>query len=42
MKPSTREWIKKTEADFQLGLSLSRRRKVVFHDHGYFLCQQYA
>ena len=42
MKPSTREWIKKAEADFQLGLVLSRRRKVTFHDHGCFLCQQSA
>ena len=42
MKPSTREWIKKAEADWQLALSLSRRRKVTFHDHGCFLCQQSA
>ena len=42
MKPSTREWIRKAEADFQLGLMLSRRRKVTFHDHGCFLCQQSA
>lgn len=42
MRPSTREWIKKAEADFQLGLMLSRRRKVTYHDHGCFLCQQSA
>ena len=42
MKPSTREWIKKAEADYQLGLELSRRRKVLFRDHGCFLCQQCA
>lgn len=39
MKPSTREWIKKAEADYQLALMLSRRRKRTFHDHGCFLCQ---
>ncbi|MEQ1851091.1 MAG: HEPN domain-containing protein [Chthoniobacteraceae bacterium] len=42
MKPSTREWIKKAEADYQLALALSRRRKVTFHDHACFLCQQCA
>ena len=42
MKPSTREWIKKAEADYQLALSLSRRRKVTFHDHGCFHSQQSA
>jgi len=42
MKPSTREWIKKAEADYQLALILSRRRKVTFHGHGCFLCQQSA
>lgn len=42
MKPSTHEWIKKAEADFQLALSLSRRRKATFHDQGCFLCQQSA
>ncbi|HBJ87014.1 MAG TPA: DNA-binding protein [Verrucomicrobiales bacterium] len=42
MKPSTREWIKKAEADYQLALILSRRRKMTFHDQGCFLCQQSA
>ena len=42
MKPSTREWIKKAEADYQLAVALSRRRKVTFHDHGCFHCQQSA
>ena len=42
MKPSTREWIKKAEADYQLALALSRRRKVTFNDHGCFHCQQSA
>ncbi|MBX7210615.1 MAG: HEPN domain-containing protein [Verrucomicrobiaceae bacterium] len=42
MKPSTREWIKKAEADYQLALALSRRKKVTFHDHGCFCCQQSA
>ena len=42
MKPSTREWIKKAEADYQLALALARRRKVTFHDHGCFLSQQSA
>jgi HEPN domain-containing protein len=42
MKPSTREWISKAEADYQLSLGLSRRRKVTFHDHACFHCQQSA
>ena len=42
MKPSTHEWVKKAEADYQLALALSRRRKVTFHDHGCFCCQQSA
>jgi HEPN domain-containing protein len=42
MKPSTREWIKKAESDFQLALALSRRRKVTFHDQACFFCQQSA
>ena len=42
MKPSTREWIKKAEADYQLALILSRRRKMTFHEQGCFLCQQSA
>lgn len=42
MKPSTREWVKKAEADYQLALALSRRRKMTFHDHACFACQQSA
>ena len=42
MKPSTLEWIKKAESDYQLALALSRRRKVTFHDQGCFHCQQCA
>ena len=42
MKPSTREWIKKAESDYQLAIALSRRRKVTFHDQACFLCQQSA
>ena len=42
MKPSTREWIKKAEADYRLAVALSRRRRETFHDHGCFLCQQCA
>jgi HEPN domain-containing protein len=42
MKPSTREWVKKAETDYQLAVVLSRRRKVTFHDHGCFACQQSA
>ena len=42
MKPSTREWIKKAESDYQLALVLSRRRKVTFHDQACFPCQQSA
>ncbi len=42
MKPSTREWIKKAESDYQLALALSRRRKVTFHDQACFHCQQSA
>jgi HEPN domain-containing protein len=40
MKPSTLEWIRKAESDFQLALVLARRRKVVFHDQACFHCQQ--
>jgi len=32
MKPSTHEWIKKAESDYQAALALSRRRKLTFHD----------
>ncbi len=42
MKPSTREWIKKAESDYQLALALSRRRKVTFYDQACFHCQQSA
>src|SRR6266436_9699242 len=42
MKPSTREWIKKAEADYQAALALARRRKITFHDQTCFLCQQSA
>lgn len=42
MNPSTHEWVKKAEADYQLALALARRKKVTFHDHGCFCCQQSA
>ena len=42
MKPSTREWIKKAESDWQLALALSRRRMLTFHDQACFHCQQSA
>lgn len=42
MKPSTREWVKKAESDYQLALALSRRRKQLFHDQQCFHCQQSA
>jgi HEPN domain-containing protein len=42
MKPSTLEWIKKAESDYQLALALSRRRKLTFLDHVCFHCQQSA
>ena len=42
MKPSTREWIKKAESDFQLGLSLTRRRKMLVRDQACFMFQQSA
>ena len=42
MKPSTREWIKKAESDYQAALALSRRRKIPFHDEACFHCQQSA
>jgi HEPN domain-containing protein len=42
MKPSTLEWLKKAESDYQLALALSRRRKVTFFDQGCFHCQQSA
>ena len=42
MKPSTHEWIKKAESDYQAALALSRRRKLTFHDEACFHCQQSA
>ena len=42
MKPSTREWIKKAESDYQAALALSRRRKTPFHDEACFHFQQSA
>lgn len=42
MKPSTHEWIEKAESDYQLALSLSRRRKMKFHDQACFHAQQSA
>ena len=42
MKPSTREWIRKAESDYQAAIVLSRRRKVTFHDQACFQCQQSA
>ena len=42
MKPSTREWIRKAESDYQAALALARRRKITFHDQVCFHCQQSA
>jgi HEPN domain-containing protein len=42
MKPSTREWIEKAESDYQLALSLLRRRKTTFCDQACFHAQQSA
>jgi HEPN domain-containing protein len=42
MKPATREWIKKAESDYQLAVSLTRRRKVPVRDQTCFLFQQSA
>jgi HEPN domain-containing protein len=42
MKPSTREWIKKAESDYQAALALARRRKISFHDRACFHFQQSA
>jgi HEPN domain-containing protein len=42
MKRSTREWIKKAEGDYQLAMSLTRRRKPPVYDHACFLFQQCA
>jgi len=42
MKASTREWIKKAEPDWLVGVSLTRRRKIPVHDHACFHFQQSA
>ncbi|MFN0077658.1 MAG: HEPN domain-containing protein [Prosthecobacter sp.] len=42
MKASTREWVKKAESDYQLAVSLVRRRKVPVRDHVCFHFQQAA
>jgi HEPN domain-containing protein len=42
LKPSTREWIQKAEADFLAAVALSRRRKVPLRDHVCFHGQQSA
>lgn len=42
MKAATREWVKKAESDYQLAVSLMRRRKVPVHDHACFHFQQAA
>lgn len=42
MKPSTREWIRKAESDYQAALTLARRRTISFHDQACFHCQQSA
>lgn len=42
MKKSTREWIKKAESDYQLAVSLLRRRKLPVRDHVCFHFQQAA
>jgi HEPN domain-containing protein len=40
MKAATREWIKKAESDYQLAVSLMRRRKPPVRDQACFLFQQ--
>jgi len=40
MKPTTREWVRKAENDFQAATQLLRRRKDVVPDAVCFLCQQ--
>ena len=42
MKAATREWIRKAESDYQLAVSLMRRRKVPVRDHVCFHFQQSA
>jgi len=40
MKAATSEWIKKAESDYQLAVSLMRRRKPPVRDQACFLFQQ--
>ena len=40
MKKSTLEWVKKAESDYQLSVSLMRRRKTPVHDQTCFHFQQ--
>ncbi len=42
MKASTREWIGKAESDYQLAVSLTRRRRHPVRDHACFHFQQAA
>lgn len=42
MKRATREWVKKAESDYQLAVSLTRRRKHPAFDHACFHFQQAA
>lgn len=42
MKPVTRQWVEKAEADYDVATGLSRRRKRPVPDHVCFLCQQAA
>ena len=42
MKAATREWIRKAESDYQLAVSLMRRRKLPVRDHVCFHVQQSA
>lgn len=42
MKAATREWIRKAESDYQVAVSLMRRRKVPVRDHACFHFQQSA
>lgn len=42
MKAATLEWIKKAESDYQVALSLMRRRKKPVRDHACFHFQQAA
>ncbi len=40
MKAATHEWVKKAESDYQLAVSLMRRRKPPVRDQACFLFQQ--